>query len=571
MGIKDYNFTICMKNRIYNPLTIMTISNYKEIAAQKLAKRDSSFKKEWLIPQDQLPSSSQVKDVLKFPIESGFLTPLEIEITESNALEILANIKSKRWTSFQVASAFGHRATIAHQLVNCLSEVFFDEGLQMAQELDEYYAKTGELKGPLHGLPISLKDNLNIKGHQTTIGFVGFINNPIQFEQDAVLVEMLRSMGAVFYVKTNVPVAMMMPESINHIYGNTVNPFNRDLTCGGSSGGEAALIALKGSPLGVGSDIGGSLRIPSSFQNLFNLKASSGRFPTYGARSGLPGLESVLSVNGPMSTSLDTLELYSKCVVDGEPWLKDGKVVEIPWRQVELPSKLTFAVCFSDGVVKPTPPVTRALKHTIAKLLEQGHEIIEWEPKDHERLANIITEFFLSDGGEYCKKVAKLTGEPFFPYMEMYNTSKELGVSKLWELHAERTSLQKQYLDRWNDTAKKTRSGKPIDGIILPVTPYPTAENGKFKYVGYTSVFNALDYSAGVVPITRADKDVDLKDEDYKPVNDLDKETFNDYDAEKNHGGAVALQIVGRRFQEEKVLKMMKVIAGAVDTEHYWK
>lgn len=371
----------------------MTTTNYKEIAAQKLAKRDALFKKEWLVPKDKLPSD-EVKDVLKFPVESGFLTKEEIEITESDAPTILSKIKSKEWSAFEVASAFGHRATIAHQLVNCLSEIFFDEGLEMAKELDEYYAKTGELKGPLHGLPISLKDNLNIKGHPTSIGFVGFAFNPEKFDQDSVLVDMLRKLGAVFYVKTNVPVAMMMPESINFIYGNTVNPLNRDLTSGGSSGGEAALIALKGSPIGVGSDIGGSLRIPSAFQNLFTLRPSFGRFPTYGARSGLPGLESVNSVNGPITTSIDSLELYSKTIIDDEPWLKDAKVIEFPWRNISLPEKLTFAVCYDDGIVKPTPPVTRGLKSVISKLEAAGHEIIEWEPIDHKRLANLITSFF---------------------------------------------------------------------------------------------------------------------------------------------------------------------------------
>lgn len=549
---------------------IMTVFNYKELAAKKLAKRDSLFKKEWLVPSDKLPSA-EVKDVLKFPVESGFLTAKEVEITESDAPTILSKIRSKEWTAYETASAFGHRATIAHQLVNCLSEVLFDEGLEMAKELDEYYENTGELKGPLHGLPISLKDNLNIKGHPTSIGFVGFAFNPEKFEEDSVLVGMLRDMGAVFYVKTNVPVAMMMPESINHIYGNTVNPFNRGLTCGGSSGGEAALIALKGSPIGVGSDIGGSLRIPSAFQNLFNIRPSFGRFPTYGARSGLPGLESVASVNGPISTSLNALELYAKTVVDGEPWFKDGKVIEMPWRDVELPEKLTFAVCYDDGYVKPTPPVLRGLKHTVERLKAAGHEIIEWDPKDHERLQSIITEFFLSDGGKHCKEYADMTGETFFPYMQMYNTCEEMGVAELWKLHSERTSLQKQYLDRWNATASRTSSGKPIDGILLPVTPYPTAQNGAFRYVGYTSVYNALDYSAGVVPVTRADKDIDVKELDYEPRNSVDEHTYNDYDPAEVHGGAVSIQIVGRRLQEEKVIKMMRVVSKVIGTEDYWK
>lgn len=550
----------------------MTVSNYKELAASKLSERDALFKPEWLVPQESLPSS-EIKDVLSFPKESGFLTSKELEITESDAPIILSKIKSKEWTSLEVAKAFGHRATIAHQLVNCLSEVFFDEGLKMAQELDDYYETTGKLKGPLHGLPISLKDNLNIKGHPTSIGFVGFAFNPKDgAKEDSVIVEMLRDMGAVFYVKTNVPVAMMMPESINHIYGNTVNPLNRDLTSGGSSGGEAALIALKGSPIGIGSDIGGSLRIPSAFLNLFTLRPSFGRFPTYGARSGLPGLESVNSVNGPISTSLNSLELYCENIVNDEPWFKDAKIIELPWKNdLILPEKLTFAVCLDDGIVKPTPPVIRGMKQVIKNLKSHGHEIIEWDPMDHERLGNLITDFFLSDGGKHCKEYADLTGEPFFPYMEMYKTCKELGVASLWKLQAERTILMKKYLDRWNETSKKTLNGKPIDGIIIPTSPYATAQIGKFRYVGYTSVYNAVDYSVGTIPVTRADKSIDLKDPEYIPRNVLDEETYNDYDPIQVHGGAVAVQIVGRRLQEEKVIKMMRVVSECIGTNDYWK
>lgn len=542
-------------------------ATYKEIAAKKLAERDAKFKAEWMVPKDKLPSD-KVKNVLDFP--ATVLTKEELEITESDAPTVLSKIKSKEWTALQVAKAFGHRATIAHQLTNCLSEIFFDEGLAQAKELDEYYEKTGELKGPLHGLPISLKDNLNVKGVPTSIGFVAFAVDPPAMEKDTVIVEMLRDSGAVFMFKTNVPVAMMMPESINHIYGNTVNPFNRDLTAGGSSGGECALLALKGAPVGIGSDIGGSLRIPASFQNLFTLRPSFGRFPTYGARSGLPGLESVNSVNGPISTSLQSLELYSKTVVGAQPWLKDAKVLDLPWRPVELPKKLTFGYFKDDGVVKPYPAVERGMDLVLQKLKDAGHEIIEWDPVDHERLSGLITEFFLSDGGKHCKEYAAITGEPFFPEMAMYDDAKEMGVSKLWDLQAERTTLMKNYLDRWNATASKTSSGKPIDAIIAPTTPYSGVGNGKFAYVGYTSVYNALDYAVGTVPVTVCDKSIDVKVPDYKPRNDTDKFVYESYDAEELHGGPVAIQVIGRRLQEEKVVEMMKVVSAAVGTEKYW-
>jgi amidase len=120
--------------------------------------------------------------------------------------------------------------------------------------LDKYLKDYGKPKGPLHGLPISIKDNFNVTGVDSTVGFVSWVNDPASY--NSTLVEMLQSAGAVLYVKTNVPTAMMIAETVNNVFGRTVNPLNRKLTSGGSSGGESALIAFGGSPLGVGTDIG---------------------------------------------------------------------------------------------------------------------------------------------------------------------------------------------------------------------------------------------------------------------------------------------------------------------------
>lgn len=159
--------------------------------------------------------------------------------------------------------------------MNCLTEIFVERALARAAELDDALGKTGKVVGPLHGLPISLKDQLCIKGLETTMGYVSWIGK--YAEKNAVLVDILEECGAVPFVRTNVPQTLMVrwncpvfatmmvilikmiqwPETFNNIFGRTTNPYNRSLTSGGSSGGEGALVALKGSPIGVGSDIGG--------------------------------------------------------------------------------------------------------------------------------------------------------------------------------------------------------------------------------------------------------------------------------------------------------------------------
>lgn len=248
--------------------------------------------------------------------------------------------------------------------------------------------KTGKLVGPLHGLPISLKDNFNIVGKDSTVGFASLVDQPAAY--NSTLVELLEKLGAVRYCKTNVPTAMMIAESVNNVFGRTVNPLNRKLTSGGSSGGESALLAFGGSPLGVGTDIGGSLRIPAACTGIFTLRPSFGRFTTQRCRSGLAGQEAVMSVNGPMAKTLGDLSLFAKTVVDSEPWQQDPKVLPIPWRPVSLKNKLKIAVLWNDSMVIPTPPVTRALNHTVQKLQEAGHEIVEWDPNLHPKLLGVL-------------------------------------------------------------------------------------------------------------------------------------------------------------------------------------
>lgn len=542
----------------------MTQTDYKEIASAKRAERDTHLIKEWLIPEDKLPKD---KDVLRFPVESGYLTDKEIEITELPANEIVEKIKAKEYTSLEVTKAFVHRSQIAHQLCNCLSEIFFDKAFARAKELDEYYEKTGKTVGPFHGLPISLKDNINVKGEATTIGFVDYCFNPKGgMEESSIVAQMCENLGGVFYAKTNVPVAMMMPESKNHVYGATTNPFNRLLSAGGSSGGTAAHAALKGSCIDIGSDIGGSIRIPASFNGLYALRPTYGRYPTYGTRSGLPGLESVSSVNGPLCASLESLEFYLKTIANADPSLVDPKTSYQPWRDIKLPETLNIAILADDGYIKPTPPIKRGIETVKEALIKAGHDVIEWDPQEHYRLQQIISEFFVSDGGKHVLAVTKKTGEPLFPYMENYGTSKEIGVSALWDLHAERTTLAKKFLDRWMATSAVTKNGKPIDCIIAPTTPFPGNPLDKWgDYVGYTSVFNAVDYSVGVIPVTRANKELDPKEKDYTPRNASDKYTYENYNAEESDGGSVCVQIACRKSEDEKVIELMKVISKLVN------
>jgi amidase len=161
-----------------------------------------------------------------------------------------------------------------------------------------------------------------------------------------------------------------------------VNPFNTTLTSGGSSGGEGALIAMRGSVLGVGSDIGGSIRSPAHCNGIFGFKPATGRLPTLGWFALMIGSEAIHATIGPLSTSLQGLRLFTKTVLDARPWLHDTSLTPIEWRdmsQTFTRRKLKVTVMWDDGVVKPHPPVTRALRSVVEGLRKSNKiELVDW-------------------------------------------------------------------------------------------------------------------------------------------------------------------------------------------------
>ncbi|TVY35518.1 Acetamidase [Lachnellula occidentalis] len=318
-------------------------------AAEKRESILNSIPGRWIIT-GMIPSVQEQPDVTR-PFIRHFLSSLEIEITETDAVGIVAKTSIGDWSAVEVTEAFCHRASVAHQLVwiyaeetlfrntKCLHEAFFDAALSDAKLLDDHLATFETPLGPLHVLPVSLKDQFHIKSVDTTMGYVGWINTFQGNKDDArkgtlesELVRELRALGAILYCKTSVPHTLMSGETSNNIIGYTYNPKNRNLTAGGSSGGEGALIGLKGSPGGFGSEIGGSIRILAAFNGLYRLRPSAGRIPYEGTANSMDRQCSLLSVLGPLATTARSVRLLFGSVLSQEPWLHDPLIVELPWR-----------------------------------------------------------------------------------------------------------------------------------------------------------------------------------------------------------------------------------------------
>lgn len=449
-------------------------------------------------------------------------------------------------------------------------------------------AKNGRPVGPLHGVPISLKDQFHVKGVETSMGYVGWIgtfqghkDDPRKGVYESEMVRELRALGAVLYCKTSVPHSLMSGETVNNIIGYTWNPKNRHLCSGGSSGGEGALIGLRGSPAGFGTDIGGSIRIPAAFNGLYGIRPSAGRLPYEGTANSMDGQNSVLSVVGPLATTIGAVRLLVKAILSQSPWLHDPMVVPMPWREsVEQEtkshvkeaalghSKLAFGILRHDGLVGLHPPVARAIQLSADLLARAGHKIIEWKPPSHHHGNNILFNTWRYDGGTDIHSAMALSGEPLAPQVSMTYGDKPWEQYSAAQISANNIALrewQKHYMDYWNSTSELTGTGRPVDGLIAPVAPFAAARPEKYTYYGYSTFVNGLDYTAVVIPVTTADKSVDVVDLSYQPINEMDKTIQSDYDPEIYDGAHVSVQLVGRRLEEEKMLTLAEHMSSLME------
>lgn len=273
----------------------MTVDGWEQQAAAAREERDAKIPPELLLSSKSDFKTPEAGANAVSIIEScGLLSADELKITDlaNDATFILEQMESKKWTSVAVTTAFCKRAAIAQQLINCLVDFFPDKALARAQELDDYMAKEGKPIGPLHGLPISLKGHMNVSGHDSGAGasVVAWIGKK-KAAVNAPIVQILWDAGAVFYCRTTAPEAIMHLETNSPLWGHTLHPLNTALTPGGSSGGESALIAAGGSCMGLGGDIGGSLRGPAQNCGLYTMRCTTFRIPKTGGNTAVGGAE----------------------------------------------------------------------------------------------------------------------------------------------------------------------------------------------------------------------------------------------------------------------------------------
>jgi amidase len=290
------------------------------------------------------------------------------DIVFLSAATLARRIRALEFSAEEVVEAHLAQIEAVNPLINAVVEVAAGAARAQARECDRVLAG-GRVLGPLHGVPFTVKDIFDAAGLVAAAGLVeraGYVP-----QSDAVAVARLRGAGGILLGKTNVPPGGGGGGSENPVYGRTNNPYALDRTTGGSSSGEAAIIAAGGSPLGLGSDSGGSLRLPAHFCGVTTLKPTSGRVPNTGALYLAGGLSDPRTQVGLLARWVQDLALAFPLIA-GPDW-QDSGVVPMPIGDPESLEVhgLRLAYYADDGIMPPTAE-TRATVERVARLLAEA-------------------------------------------------------------------------------------------------------------------------------------------------------------------------------------------------------
>ncbi|KAL8830206.1 MAG: hypothetical protein Q9191_001567, partial [Dirinaria sp. TL-2023a] len=496
------------------------------------------------------------------------LSSQEVDITESSAEKLLEQLRNGVWSAVSVTNAFLRRAKLTQNLTNCVTELISERALDRAEFLDSYLKKHGKPIGPLHGLPISVKESIGMAGLGLNAGYIAWWDK--KTSEDARVLQILYRGGAVFHARTTQPQTLMHLETDNNLFGVTVSPFNTRLSAGGSSGGEGALVGARGSCLGIGTDVGGSIRSPAANNGIYGLKPTAFRVPTDGWSSIAPGADPIPTVIGPLSTSLEGLKLFMQTILSARPWLHEPALLPMPWNttyQISASQPIKIGIIWHDGVVQPHPPITRALKTVASKLASVSNvTLVDWEPHLHDEAWAIISSLYFPDGGAEEAATLAASGEPWRPLTKWIIHEnpcvKKLSMEELWYWLEEREAYRSEYAKVWNDTADSVDEAtremrRMVDAVLCPVGPGVAPRHNTAKYWGYTSQWNLLDYPAVSFPVTKVDKELDKGEKRETFLGEADRENWDLWDPDTFEKMPVSLQLVGRRFDDEKILAIL--------------
>uniref|UniRef100_A0A8C8B109 Fatty-acid amide hydrolase 1 n=1 Tax=Otus sunia TaxID=257818 RepID=A0A8C8B109_9STRI len=312
-------------------------------------------------------------------------------------VELVEKLKEGSLSPESVLYSYMGKALEVTREVNCVIDFIHDceDQLQKLKKQKE--------KGLLYGIPVSIKDHINCKLSQQ-INFMLIL--PAGINSTLIPAWMLCALY-LWFPETEIPHSSAdLPsyDCSNPIFGQTLNPLNHQKSPGGSSGGEGALIAGGGSILGIGSDVAGSIRLPSSFCGLCGLKPTGNRISKLGAVSPITGMKSVTGMLGPMARDVDSLALCMKALLCEEMFRLDPTVPPLPFDEEIYTSSEPLRIGYyeGDGYFQPSPSMKRAIQQTRKLLQDAGHTLVPFAPPKIDYMVDeLFTRGIFSDGAAH--------------------------------------------------------------------------------------------------------------------------------------------------------------------------
>ncbi len=394
-----------------------------------------------------------------------------------------------------------------------------------------------DLRGPLFGLPVTIKSSIATAGYKCEIG--SLIHKGDIPREDAVVMARLRAAGALILGTTNCPEFLMAYETDNLLHGRTANPWDLTRTPGGSSGGESAAIAAGMSAAGLGSDSGGSVRVPAHFTGICSLKPTPGRVPGTGHLPPCVGPFSVLGAIGPMARTMEDVALLFRTLSGQDPNDPASPPVPLRGHSPRDLRRITIGFFEDDGLVPVTPETRSAVNAAAAALRDAGFRVEPFRPRTLEQLRKLWMTFFVQCGAMfYASTIAGKNGQlsPIFnEFLQVAGAQTPITAPELLNAWAELDLLRARTLEELRDY--------PV--LLCPVASVPAWRHGerawtidgqKVEYldaVRHTQWFNVLACPAAVVPVA------------------------------KSAEGPIGVQIVARPFEDEIALGVASVVDAA--------
>ncbi|CAH8616369.1 unnamed protein product [Dicrocoelium dendriticum] len=554
-------------------MSVISVSSSKRKSA-----KDSKAQK--------LNDIEQYVDQLKSRLKSSEdLLPL----TNLTLTDLQARIRHRHISPSDLLHAFQAKAVQLMEKGNSGICEFVREAERQAKEL----TISASFHSDLYGIPISVKELCCIQGYDATFGLLRRCGKPA--EEDCVVVKVLKKAGAIPFVLTATSQMALTTSGINPVFGNMWNPYSVDREPGGSSNGEAVLLVQRGSPLGIGTDLAGSIRIPCAFCGLTGLKPTSKRLSNRGIAELFPNsVVGLTVVAGPMGHRVSDLVKAMRSLLHPLMSQLDPAVPDLPFNETLYKGRdkarlvIGFYETLADPkVVQTVPSVRRAVHEAVERLRQHGHDIVRFDPPEPRKALKLGSKALAAVGGkavrkslsheplnEYTKPVKQLLELPsgFLPLAESV-IRKKIGepavlteiargvstVSKLTDLLQQLQDYRKQFEAAWMRPHN-------IDVLVCPVWAFPAYKRGLSPFyanppVIYCFLYNIVDYPAGVVPMGKVNQNdtqqANKWAEDYK----ISGDSFHEEVMRSQlgtEGLPLSVQVVGKPLQEELVLRVLK-------------